>query len=203
MKSEDYRSYLVECVKTAGNMLIDMADDIAGKTNRITNLNISVAFDLDSIPEITITRSHIPDKEALERLFNIREKNLKRRIKMDNECIARLIKPGHEIVNEYQNMRVKDLKHILEQLPDDMAVIIPVIDEEDANHIYGFRHVRTAGVLISEGECDREVLCLNAAADGQDIADQVRLSGKDIGVKSVLFGCRAGNEMLNKLLQYV
>lgn len=97
---------------------------------------------------------------------------------MDNKSIA----------NKYEDMRVKDLKHILEQLPDDMAVIIPVIDEEDANHIYGFRHVRTAGVLISEGEQDREVLCINAAADGQDIADQVYFSGRDVGVKSVLFG---------------
>ena len=107
---------------------------------------------------------------------------------MDNESIAKLIKPGHEIANKYQDMRVKDLKHILEQLPDDMAVIIPVIDEEDANHSYGFRHVRTAGVLIFEGEQDREVLCLNAAADGQDIADQVYFSGRDVGVKEILFG---------------
>ena len=122
---------------------------------------------------------------------------------MVNENITKLMKPGHGIVNKCQNMRVKDLKHILEQLPDDMAVIIPVIDEEDANHIYGFRHVRTAGVLISEGENDREVLCLNAAADEHDIADQVYFSGRDVGVKEILFGCRAGNEMLNKLFQYV
>lgn len=40
-------------------------------------------------------------------------------------------------------------------------------------------------------------------ADRQDIADQVYFSGKDVGVKEILFGCRAGNEMLNKLLQYV
>ncbi len=91
-------------------------------------------------------------------------------------------------MNEYQNMYVKDLKKILNELPDDMPVIIPVIDEEDANHIYGFRHVRTAGVLISDGEQDREVLCINAAADGQDIADQVYFSGRDVGVKNVLFG---------------
>lgn len=105
--------------------------------------------------------------------------------------------------NEHINMRVKDLKCILEQLPDDMAVIIPVIDEEDANHIYGFRHVRTAGILMSEGEQDQEVLCLNTAADMKDIADQVHLSGRDVVVKEILFGFRASNEMLNKLLQYV
>lgn len=89
-------------------------------------------------------------------------------------------------MDEYQNMYVKDLKKILKELPDDMPIIIPVIDEDDANHIYGFRHVRTAGVLTSYGEED--ACCLNAAADGQDIADQVHFSGRDVGVKSILFG---------------
>lgn len=103
-----------------------------------------------------------------------------------NESIAALIKPGHEIKNKYQNLRVKDLKKILNELPDNMPIIIPVIDEDDANHIYGFRHVRTVGVLASYGEED--ACCLNAAADGQDIADQVHFSGRDVGVKSILFG---------------
>ena len=109
-----------------------------------------------------------------------------------NESITALIKPGHEIVNEYQNMRVKDLKKILNELPDDMPIIIPVIDEDDANHIYGFRHVRTVGVLISAGEED--ACCLNAAADGQDIADQVHFSGRDVGVKNILFGVSKFNK---------
>ena len=89
-------------------------------------------------------------------------------------------------MDEYQNMYVKDLKKILNELPDDMPIIIPVINEDDANHIYGFRHVRTAGVLESYGEDN--ACCLNAAADGQDIADQVHFSGRDVGVKSILFG---------------
>ena len=117
---------------------------------------------------------------------------------MVNENITKLMKPGREIANKCQNMRVKDLKHILEQVPDDMAVIIPVIDEEDANRIYGFRHVRTAGVLISEGENDREVLCLNAAADEHDICDQVYFSGRDVGVKEVLFGYSKYDKKDNK-----
>lgn len=86
------------------------------------------------------------------------------------------------------NMRVKDLKKILDGLSDEMIVVIPVIDEDDANHIYGFRKVRTAGVLICEGEEDREAICLNAAADEQDIADQVHFSGRDVSVKEILFG---------------
>ena len=80
MKSEEYRSYLVECVKTAGNMIIDMADDIVGETDAITNLAIEVSFDHEnrSIPEITITRMHLPDRETIEHLLDIRVEKLKK-----------------------------------------------------------------------------------------------------------------------------
>lgn len=94
----------------------------------------------------------------------------------------------HYIKNGYRNMLVKDLKKILNDLPDDMPIVIPFIDECDVNHIYGFCYVRTAGELISNCERDREVLCLNSAADGQDIADQVHFSGKDVSVNKILFG---------------
>lgn len=93
-----------------------------------------------------------------------------------------------DINNRQQNMHVKDLKKILNELPDDMPVIIPVIDEDDVNRIYGFRYVRTAGTLVCEGEQESEVLCLNAAAYEQDIADQIHFSGRDVGVKKILFG---------------
>ena len=80
MNSKDYRSYLVECVKTAGNMIIDMADDIVGNTNAVTNLSIEVSFDQESrsIPEITITRMHLPDNETLNHLLDIRIEKLKK-----------------------------------------------------------------------------------------------------------------------------
>lgn len=80
MNSKDYRSYLVECVKTAGNMIIDMADDIVGETDAITNLAIEVSFDQEnrSIPEITITRMHLPDTETLDHLLDIRIEKLKK-----------------------------------------------------------------------------------------------------------------------------
>ena len=73
MKSEDYRSYLVECVKAAGQMIIDMADDIVGETDAMTNLALEVSFDQEnrSIPEITITRMHLPDHETLDHLLDI------------------------------------------------------------------------------------------------------------------------------------
>ena len=80
MNSKDYRSYLVECVKTAGNMIIDMADDIVGETDVITNLALEVSFDQEnrSIPEITITRMHLPDNETLDHLLDIRIEKLKK-----------------------------------------------------------------------------------------------------------------------------
>lgn len=94
----------------------------------------------------------------------------------------------HNNKSKNQNMLVKYLKKILNDLPNDMPIIIPVIDEDNANHIYGFRYVRTAGELACYSEQDREVLCLNAAADGQDIADQVYFSGQDVSVNKILFG---------------
>lgn len=77
---KDYRSYLVECVTTAGNMIIDMADDIVGDTDAISNLAIEVSFDQEnrSIPEITITRMHLPNNETLDHLLDIRIEKLKK-----------------------------------------------------------------------------------------------------------------------------
>lgn len=85
MNSKNYRSYLVECVKTAGNMIIDMADDIVGETDAITNLALEVSFDneMRNIPEITITRMHIPDHETLDHLLDIRVEKLKKENKDD------------------------------------------------------------------------------------------------------------------------
>ncbi len=80
MESKDYRSYLVECVKAAGQMIIDMADDIVGKTDAMTNLALEVSFDQEmrSIPEITITRMHLPDRETIDHLLDIRVEKLKK-----------------------------------------------------------------------------------------------------------------------------
>ncbi len=80
MNSKNYRSYLVECVKTAGNMIIDMADDIVGETDKITNLALEVRFDneMRNIPEITITRMHLPDNETLDNLLDIRIEKLEK-----------------------------------------------------------------------------------------------------------------------------
>ena len=80
---KNYRSYLVECVKAAGQMIIDMAEDIVGETNRISDLAIEAHFDQEnrSIPEITITRMHLPNMETLEHLLDIRVETLKKESK--------------------------------------------------------------------------------------------------------------------------
>ena len=89
-------------------------------------------------------------------------------------------------MNTNVDMKVKDLKAILNELPDDMDVIIPVIGPDDANHISGFRHVRTAGILQCMDEDD--ALCINAADYGVDIYSQVNAyDGRYIACKRVLF----------------
>lgn len=90
--------------------------------------------------------------------------------------------------NYYDFMSVKDLKNILNDLSDEMLVVIPVVNEDDVNDILGFRKVRTAGILRCETEQDSEVICLNGASDGQDIADQIHFSNKDVSVLEVLYG---------------
>lgn len=87
-----------------------------------------------------------------------------------------------------KNMTIADLKEIIKDLPNNMPVIIPVVDEDNCNHIFSFRFVRTAGLLSDEGEEYRTVLCLNAAADENDIADQVRFSRRNVNVEKILFG---------------
>lgn len=86
MKSEDCRSCLVECVKVAGQMIKDMAEDIVGETDHISDLAIEVHFDQEkngNIPEITLTKMHLPDHETIDHLLDIRVEKLKK--EKDNE----------------------------------------------------------------------------------------------------------------------
>ena len=69
---KNYKAALVESIKVAGQMIIDMAEDIAGQNDYISGLSISADFDpeLRNIPEITITRSHLPDQQKLEHILD-------------------------------------------------------------------------------------------------------------------------------------
>lgn len=101
MTSEDYRAYLVECVKTLGQMIKDNAEDIVGEMDAITGLTLSAEFDQDfygSIPELTITRSHLPDKGKLKRLMDIHDGKTEEEIraeKFEEEIDEAIIRDIH------------------------------------------------------------------------------------------------------------
>lgn len=78
-----------------------------------------------------------------------------------------------------KNLTVKQLKDIINNLPDNMPIVIPVIDTDHSDIIHGFRFVRTIGVLKDEHENPDTVLCINTATDNQNISDQIRMSYKD------------------------
>lgn len=60
---EKYRMFLVENIRVASQMLYDMAYDIAGQSDHISDLSVTITFDqeMKSLPELTITRSHLPN----------------------------------------------------------------------------------------------------------------------------------------------
>lgn len=68
MKTNNFKEGLIEAIKVAGQMIIDNAEDIAGKTEHMSYLDISVNFDPEnrSIPELNIYRSHLPSYEQLQ-----------------------------------------------------------------------------------------------------------------------------------------
>lgn len=68
----NFKEGLIEAIKVAGQMIIDSAEDIAGKTEHMSHLNISVDFDpeMRSIPEMTISRSHLPKIEKIEHILD-------------------------------------------------------------------------------------------------------------------------------------
>lgn len=76
MTSEQYRTYLIESIKIGAQMMHDMAEDIAGRSDFISNLTVTIDFDPEacSVPELTIERSHFPSLDQIDRLLDIRQK---------------------------------------------------------------------------------------------------------------------------------
>ena len=76
MTSEQYRAYLTESIKIGAQMMHDMAEDIAGKSDFTSNLTVTIDFDpeIGSIPKLTIERSHFPNHDQMDRLLDIRQK---------------------------------------------------------------------------------------------------------------------------------
>lgn len=74
MTSAQYRAYLVESIRIGAQMMHDMAEDIAGKSDLITNLTVTINFDpeMRSIPLLTIERSHILSQAQMDQLSKYR-----------------------------------------------------------------------------------------------------------------------------------
>lgn len=78
MTSDQYRAYLTESIKIASQMMNDMAEDIAGQSDFISDLTVTIDFDpeIGSIPKLTIKRSHFPKQDKVNRLLDIRQKTI-------------------------------------------------------------------------------------------------------------------------------
>lgn len=77
LDAEQYRKFLVEAVKAAGQMMIDNAEDAVGNTDLISDFRISFEFSQENnggIPEMTIMRSHLPSIEVIDGLLDTRYK---------------------------------------------------------------------------------------------------------------------------------
>lgn len=77
MNSNQYRTYLIESIKTGAQMMYDMAEDIVGKSDCISNLTVTINFDQEvySVPELKIERSHFPKQDQVNRLLDIRQRD--------------------------------------------------------------------------------------------------------------------------------
>ena len=76
MTSEQYQTYLIESIKIGAQMMYDMAEDIAGKSDFISDLTVIIEFDpeMRSVPKLTIKRSHFPKQDQVEHLLDIWQK---------------------------------------------------------------------------------------------------------------------------------
>ena len=77
LTGEQYRKFLVEAVKAAGQMMIDNAEDAVGHIDLMTDFCIKFEFSQEnngSIPVMTITRSHLPSIEVIDGLLDTRYK---------------------------------------------------------------------------------------------------------------------------------
>ena len=76
MTNEQYRSYLTESIKIGAQMMHDIAEDIAEKSDSISNLTVTIDFDpeIGSIPKLTIEKSYFPNLDQIDQLLDIRQK---------------------------------------------------------------------------------------------------------------------------------
>lgn len=56
---DDYKQFLIQMVKSAGQEVINRAEDIVGEQMGICDLRICLIFAQDGIPTLEVTREHI------------------------------------------------------------------------------------------------------------------------------------------------
>ena len=74
---DQYRKFLIEAVKAAGQMMIDNAEDAVGNIDLMTDFSIKFEFSQENcggIPEMTIIKSHLPSIEVIDGLLDTRYK---------------------------------------------------------------------------------------------------------------------------------
>ena len=77
LTGEQYRKFLIEAVKAAGQMMIDNAEDAVGHIDLMTDFCIKFEFsqeDRGGIPEMTIIKSHLPSIDVIDGLLDTRYK---------------------------------------------------------------------------------------------------------------------------------
>lgn len=77
LTGEQYRKFLIEAVKAAGQMMIDNAEDVVGHIDLMTDFSINFEFSQENcggVPEMTIIRSHLPSIEVIDGLLDTRYK---------------------------------------------------------------------------------------------------------------------------------
>ena len=77
LTGEQYRKFLIEAVKAAGQMMIDNAEDVVGHIDLMTDFSIKFEFSQENcggVPEMTIIRSHLPSIEVIDGLLDTRYK---------------------------------------------------------------------------------------------------------------------------------
>ena len=77
LTGEQYRKFLIEAVKAAGQMMINNAEDVVGHIDLMTDFSINFEFsqeDRGGIPEMTIIKSHLPSIEVIDGLLDTRYK---------------------------------------------------------------------------------------------------------------------------------
>lgn len=63
-KGEQYRALLVERIRAAAKDLDEMAPDLVGNTDLISNFEITLSFSQDSVPCILLCREHIAKRSS-------------------------------------------------------------------------------------------------------------------------------------------